>query len=50
LTPVTEAVRLDRKRIDVYLAQTGRKLLTPRQRRRIAHKANHALFGERADR
>jgi hypothetical protein len=32
------------KRIAAYLAQTGRKLLTPRQRRRVLHKDASAVL------
>lgn len=38
------------RRIQIYTQQTGRKALTPRQRRRLEHKANHRMapFGEAA--
>lgn len=38
------------RRVDAYVAQNGQgEKLTPRQRRRIQHKINHALapFGRR---
>jgi hypothetical protein len=35
----------DRQRTDRYFAQTGRKDLTPRQRRRVQHKRFHQSGG-----
>lgn len=36
----------DEKRTGTYLAQTGRKSLTPRQRRRVEKKRRHAKVRE----
>lgn len=39
------------QRVAIYTRMNGRNKITPRQRRRINHKANHQLasFGKKAD-